>query len=183
VPSYVKEAYLSANGTNSASGTAYAPGTTVYGYVKIDSKYFEPNASWVSAGTDSSGYSCYKVGSVTIPTTLTNAAQTISSGNAVGISATVYLGNTYVDWKVNGSSVGYCTAYNGDRLVVANATVSCSDQDGNVRWTATATRKANTAQYTYTGTPAVVLPYDIVMGTDTVSVNGITRTINKYTVK
>jgi hypothetical protein len=61
------------------------------------------------------------------------ADQTISSGNAVGKAATVYLSNTYVDWKVNGSSVGYCTAYNGDRLVASGATISCSDQNGNVR--------------------------------------------------
>ena len=185
-PSYVKATYLSTSGqatSGAATGTAYAPGTTVYGYVKIDPTYFNANTSWTSVGQDSNGYICYRVGSVTVPTTLTNTAQSIRSGNAVGLSATVYLGNTYVDWKVNGSSVDYCTAYNGDRLVAANATVSCSDQDGNVRWTATATRKANTAQYTYTGTPTITLPYTTVMGTGTVNTGGVTRTINKYTVK
>lgn len=185
-PAYVKGTYVSAyGGTTSglASGTTFAPGTTVYGYVKLDASYFDPNPSWTSVGKDSNGYICYRVGSVTVPTSLTIADQTISSGNAIGKAATVYLATIYVDWKINGTAGTYCTAYNGDQLVASGATISCSDQTGNVRWTATATRKANTAQYTYTGTPTAVLPYSTVMGTGTASIKGVTRTINKYTVK
>jgi hypothetical protein len=28
-----------------ASGTTFAPGTTVYGYIKLDASYFDPNPS------------------------------------------------------------------------------------------------------------------------------------------
>lgn len=122
------------------------------------------------------------MGSVTVDNLLNATAASISSGNAIGKSVTIYFSGNYVNWTINNSIVGSRTAYNGDTLSASGNSITCKDQSGSARWTATASKLADTSLYTYSGTPTVSTPVSIVKGHCTVSASGVTRNAKAGTV-
>ncbi len=72
------------------------------------------------------------------------------------------------------------TAYTGDILSVSGTRITCVSGI-NSGWYVDATRNVNSAQYTYSGTPKLTVTSPV-SGAQTVTVSGVTRTVNQYTV-
>lgn len=161
--------------SGNASGYKYSYGESVYGFIKVDSTFsnlYNLSASGLTSPMHSSGgYYWYRIGAVSVDEEETIAVDLVLN------SFTATFTSEYATWDTDSELV-----YTGDTLIANGNTVSCIDSNNETRWTATATKFANTDCYSYSGTPSAFINnigtqvLENVTGNVTIGNVGVTRT-------